>query len=557
MKKSVILLWLLALGASCAVEDGTVDFETGGAAGEGGDGNEGGFGRTAGGGSPAVAGASGSGGSAGNLSGSGSPGIAGGGTSGSSATTQGGNNSVPTSGGAPSETPSAGAAGEATAGAGGVLGTAGAGAEAGSGGVEGDAGGSGGFGGEEGGDEEGGAGGTGGDAEPVNPCQPNPCQNQGTCSVDGAGYKCQCSNLWLGPQCATPNPCLQPTNPCRNSGTCSVTNSGYSCACSDAYRGPTCEFRKFRGIGPGTPRALSGNGRFVVGEACDNAGVCLPARADVDQANSFGQLPGPSAPAFDDCFGMAVNTAGDWVGGYCSPTYFGISWTAAAGTTVLPGPSNSEPIESVNDVSGDGSIVVGAYRAMVQGSSTQRAFRRTTSSGVVALAPVAATDDSIALAVSTNGLIVVGRSGGTPFRWHPDSGTVALPLLAGYSFQAASGVSDDGSVIVGTAFPASGPGHVVRWVNGGQPQDLGAGSIAGVSSDGGVVVGSLVDVAGGACVWGRTGAPTPLLTALGAPSADTTGWTNLSPAAVSNDGKVVVGIGTHNAQQEIWVAHLP
>jgi hypothetical protein len=256
---------------------------------------------------------------------------------------------------------------------------------------------------------------------------------------------------------------------------------------------------------------------------------------------------------------MAVNTAGDWVGGYCSGPggYYGISWTAAAGTRLLPGPNSNEPIVSVDDVSGDGSIVVGAFYTPVQGSLTQRAFRSTPGSGVVALAPLSPTDEGIARAVSTDGLTVVGRSGGTPFRWHPNSGTVALPMLAGFTFQAASGVSDDGRTIVGSAIPERGLGQVLRWVDGGSPQDLGTGTVGGISGDGRVVVGSLTTITGGACVWGPTGAPTALLTVVGAPAADTDGWTGLSPIGVSNDGKVVVGSGTHNGQTEIWVAHLP
>nr|XP_006816082.1 PREDICTED: protocadherin Fat 1-like [Saccoglossus kowalevskii] len=33
------------------------------------------------------------------------------------------------------------------------------------------------------------------------PCEPNPCQHDGECSITGDGYKCKCSSDWQGSTC--------------------------------------------------------------------------------------------------------------------------------------------------------------------------------------------------------------------------------------------------------------------------------------------------------------------------------------------------------------------
>ena len=35
------------------------------------------------------------------------------------------------------------------------------------------------------------------------PCQPNPCQNGGTCVEKGSGYQCNCKPDWTGDKCQT------------------------------------------------------------------------------------------------------------------------------------------------------------------------------------------------------------------------------------------------------------------------------------------------------------------------------------------------------------------
>ncbi|XP_038056587.1 CUB and sushi domain-containing protein 1-like isoform X2 [Patiria miniata] len=47
------------------------------------------------------------------------------------------------------------------------------------------------------------------------PCSPNPCYNDGACSVAGSGYSCMCVVGYYGPRCKT--------------------GSGYTCVCANGY----------------------------------------------------------------------------------------------------------------------------------------------------------------------------------------------------------------------------------------------------------------------------------------------------------------------------------
>ncbi len=80
-------------------------------------------------------------------------------------------------------------------------------------------------------------GGQGGEAPKSDPCDPNPCQNNGACNGDGT---CNCQVGFSGAKCETQSdPCA--TNPCLNGGACSNVSGDYSCACQPGYEGKTCE----------------------------------------------------------------------------------------------------------------------------------------------------------------------------------------------------------------------------------------------------------------------------------------------------------------------------
>ncbi len=74
----------------------------------------------------------------------------------------------------------------------------------------------------------------------IDECAANPCQNGGTC-VDGvASYRCECLSGFAGGDCETPVVNCEP-NPCQNDGVCAVTNDGYACTCAAGFVGPHCD----------------------------------------------------------------------------------------------------------------------------------------------------------------------------------------------------------------------------------------------------------------------------------------------------------------------------
>lgn len=82
----------------------------------------------------------------------------------------------------------------------------------------------------------------------TDPCNPNPCQNSGTCTASGSSYTCNCQPGWSGTNCDLASQTCQP-NPCQNGGTCYVYGGSYSCQCPPSYGGANCESKeKLRNI---------------------------------------------------------------------------------------------------------------------------------------------------------------------------------------------------------------------------------------------------------------------------------------------------------------------
>src|SRR5262249_41176214 len=175
------------------------------------------------------------------------------------------------------------------------------------------------------------------------------------------------------------------------------------------------------------------------------------------------------------------------------------------GLGILPGTLSS----SANDVSDDGSVVVGiAPTSVSRTGGSAEGFRWTAGGGMVALGHLPGGIYSNPAAVSSDGSVIVGsdailvgQAGGVdtrqnvPFRWTSGGGMVGLGSLGAGVPGTATGISDDGSVVVGSG--QFGFSEAFRWTSSGGMVGLGdlAGgtfrsAATGVSGDGSVVVGS-------------------------------------------------------------------
>ncbi|GCB79802.1 hypothetical protein scyTo_0016041 [Scyliorhinus torazame] len=86
-------------------------------------------------------------------------------------------------------------------------------------------------------------------------CEPNPCENGGTCMTglaDGP-FSCDCPEGFTDPNCSSilEVGACQP-NPCHNGGTCEVSDTyrgdtfiGYICRCPDGFSGIHCQHSAF------------------------------------------------------------------------------------------------------------------------------------------------------------------------------------------------------------------------------------------------------------------------------------------------------------------------
>ncbi|GBN66541.1 Neurogenic locus notch 1 [Araneus ventricosus] len=70
------------------------------------------------------------------------------------------------------------------------------------------------------------------------PCNSNPCLNNGNCKVEGKVFKCECRPPYTGPTCKDD---LCTINPCQNGGTCKINGTSFECKCKIPYTGKLCE----------------------------------------------------------------------------------------------------------------------------------------------------------------------------------------------------------------------------------------------------------------------------------------------------------------------------
>jgi probable HAF family extracellular repeat protein len=175
--------------------------------------------------------------------------------------------------------------------------------------------------------------------------------------------------------------------------------------------------------------------------------------------------------------------------------------------------------------------------------------------------------------VSADGSLVVGafQSSGTTvaFRWTPTAGGARLGFLPGGSSSTANGVSTNGEAIVGVSTSANGTEAFLRAETINGPVMTGLGDLPGgaffsaanATSDGQTIVGSGTTGNGQeAFVWDPTNGMRNLKDVLETQyglSTRLVGWTLVEATDVTPDGNSIVGWGINPAgQTEAWVAHL-
>lgn len=281
----------------------------------------------------------------------------------------------------------------------------------------------------------------------------------------------------------------------------------------------------------------------------------------------LGHLPGDT-----NSLAFAISADGQTVVGASGTDAF--RWSLGHGLTALGGTARH-----ANDVSGDGSVIVGlqspqeAFRwtsaetsglglstdatgvsadgAVVVGNTStalREAFRWTETGGLVKLFPFSP-KDNVALDVSADGSVVVGDYGNQPFVWRDDFGSI-LPFTG-----RADAVSGNGEVVVGQQ-----DGLAFRWTEPTGLEPLGSGEAFAASFDGSVIVG--VSGSGGAgsraFIWTAGDGMLDLAELLTTLGTDLDGWTLLSAFDVSADGRAIVGVGLDpNGHQQAWLVVVP
>jgi len=253
-------------------------------------------------------------------------------------------------------------------------------------------------------------------------------------------------------------------------------------------------------------------------------------------------------------------------------------WTSQEGAVPL-GFLPSGDYSEADGVSADGSVVVGVSNGV---GGTYQAFRWTLGGGMVGLPLPDGAEGSEALGVTADGSTVVG-SGFFPAclgcavypeaaRWGSAGNITLLGHLPGANVTYANAVSNDGSVVVGNAelsfqdehgFPQHIPVSGFVWTEEGGLIGLPDTETAtDVSGDGTKVVGgSFLEPRFSGYLWDPVHGVRPIIDALvddfDIDPALLQGWI-ITPTAISNDGRAIVGSGRDPSDQYfMWIAIVP
>jgi hypothetical protein len=338
---------------------------------------------------------------------------------------------------------------------------------------------------------------------------------------------------------------------CSNGAECSGAGA---CVCSPRFNGTHCEFQAFRGLGAlqgdtdSVVNNVSHDGTVVVGLSYGSEGNLTHAVRSVNGA-ALQYIPEPaSLTPSSGCGGVAVDSSGS-VLLQCEQNKAFLYTTSAGAVPVDLSPSVGLPA----DISSDGKVIVGTTSA-----APNQEFRH--ANGATGLLGVLEPGgSSYCLATNADGSIVVGFDSlnlEVASRWTAATGLTALPGLSDWLNFQATDITPDGKVIVGWAATAATDELAIKW-SGPEltPTVLGPGSANTVSADGRVIAGfDLINKI--ATLWNDTGVHA-IQDLLGATPDLTADWSLGRVSSISDDGKVLVGTGTHGTHDEGWVAHLP
>ncbi len=322
----------------------------------------------------------------------------------------------------------------------------------------------------------------------------------------------------------------------------------------------------------------------------------------------LGDLPG--GPNYS--FAHAVSADGTWVVG-CSRATDGLEafrWSAGTGLQSLGEAAGGAHSSCARDVSNDGSVVVGTTET----ASGPSAFRWTEANGLELIAHPGA-----AIGVSDDGQIIVGATpyagiSGTDYGWYTDPGSITSTTTVANPIRALAGdASDIGLERCSSIFPYecyailsswNGSSYVeyLVWGSNATVVDLSAdgsyavlrdfyddtrlrnpsGTLLRLPNSAGQVFGHNPKFSGGrvsaggktvagygafpagtlqnnvAYLWTESAGTLTAQSILTAGGADLTGWTLTQLHGISDDGEIVVGIGTNpSGDVEAFVANLP
>jgi uncharacterized membrane protein len=298
----------------------------------------------------------------------------------------------------------------------------------------------------------------------------------------------------------------------------------------------------FEVLGSFFPAGVSDDGNVVAGTGTDPASGA-PGQVIRRWTPAGGLQTAGFAPGSEHTSAHAISGDGSTILGVDYNARM-LVWTAAGGIQYPPGTEGFP-----GDVSRDGSVLTGGF----VGAGP---FRWTAAGGATALPTPPGWDNGSGHALSADGSVVAGTLFNPPgqrraFRWTAAGGTALLDQPAGIVGSDANAISADGSTVVGWAYDATDVHRPFRWTAASGFQLLSAfaaGEATDATADGSVVIGNGgagPDIGGTFVADAAHGVRDLKSALLQDYGLDLPGWQLLSADAITPDGTVIIGRGSH------------